>query len=246
MHAGSESAVTSLRSQIKRLNRRFTAIKESTIKCLEQCCIAVKVVVFMLTSIITVDLHRAFLDERRKDLHECKDHWELFTLLNFHWNYLSYDMLDQLIDELTERDSSFEAIAREMVVYKKELVEFRKRTLLKLFCLAVPGTVATPPPGFRSMVTKHHWPDTVTLEDVEKFRIKFMQTFNLQQCAMIVEVIRANSFSITWFVLLSNTVITTLKKCTANAAVFRQYCVSVVEMDGVCIYQTPVQQEVIT
>ena len=126
-----------------------------------------------------------------------------------------------------------------MAEYKKEIHEFRKCTTLKLFCLAVPGTVATPPPGFSTMVTKHHWPDTVTLEDVEKFRIKFMQTFNLQQCAMIVEVIRANSFSITWFVLLSNTVITTLKKCTANTAVFQNYCVSMVEIDGVCVYKIP-------
>ena len=130
----------------------------------------------MITSIITVDLHRAFLDERRKDLHECKDHWELFTLLNFHWNYLSYDMLDQLIDELTVRDSSFEAIAGEMVVYKKELLEFRKRTSLKLFCQAVPHSKEDPPAGFRKMVTSHKWPGTITLEVVEEFTEKLCRT----------------------------------------------------------------------
>ena len=240
-----DSSVETLKGEIKGLHRWFNRVKESTIKCLEKCQIAVMTVVYLLTSILSVDEHKKYLEEKHKVLRRCEDHLELFGELNLHWNYLSYDLLDQLIEELTLKDGAFESVGGEMAEYKREIHEFRKRTTLKLFCLADPYTEENPPPGYRKMVTKHQWPDTTTLEEVEQFRKQFFRTFNLHSaCAMIVNNVRTESFSITWFVLLPDIVITTLKKCTANIAVFRNYCVSVVVIDGVCVYKTPILQEI--
>ena len=233
-----------MRSEIEGFNQRFNSMKELTIDCLEKCKITVIKVVLMLTSIVTLDWHRIFLKEKCKDLKECKTHDDLFIELNFYWNYLAYDLFHQLLKQLTFRDSSFESIAGEMAVYKKDLKKFRKRTTLKLFCLAVPYTNKHPPPGFSNMVTTHKWPDTITLEHVENFRKRFINTFNLQQCAMIVYSVRTGSFEVTWFVLIPDTVIEILKKSKAKISVFQQYNVSMIVINGICVFEAPLQPQV--
>ena len=153
----------------------------------------------MLTSIIAVNEHKTFLEENHNDLHECKN--KLFSLLNFYWNYLACDLLDQLIrKELIWRDTMFEKVGRDMTKHSQDMEDFRKRTTLKLFCQVVQCKKIDPPPGFNTMVTEHNWPNTITLEDVEQFRKRFIETFNLQQCAMMVDSIVPGSFKVTWFV----------------------------------------------
>ena len=168
-------AVAAVGDEIEGFRRRFKSLKHSVIKCLEKCCIAVMTVVYMLTEIRAVEQHKVFLQERLKSLRQCEDHWELFSLLNLYWNYLSPDLLDQLLEEIIKEKSSFEAIGKEMEKYKIDLQKFRQRTTLKLFCQAdTTSTEYDPPPGFRMIVIKHNWPDTVTLEDVERFRRRYM------------------------------------------------------------------------
>ena len=239
------TAVEALKMEIKGFHRWFNCVKESTIKCLEKCqIISVMAVVYMLTAILSVDEHKKFLEEKHKVLRKCDDHWELFGELNLYWNYLAYDLFHQLLKQLTEKNKSFESIAGEMAVYKKDLKKFRKRTTLKLFCQAVPYTNKDPPPGFSNMVTTHKWLDTITLEHVENFRKRFVNTFNLQQCAMIVYSIRTGSFEVTWFVLIPDTVIEILKKSTAKIAAFQQYNVSMIVINGICVFEAPLQPQV--
>ena len=114
-----------VQDQVRGFRRRFKAIKQLTIECLEKCKIAVFTVVFMLTEIRAVDQHKVFLEEKHKTLRKSEDHWELFGYLNLYWNYLSYDLLDQLIEELTDQNKTFATIAGEIEVYKKDLRAFR-------------------------------------------------------------------------------------------------------------------------
>ena len=106
-------SVETLETQLKGFHRRFNAIKELTINCLKACKIAVVTVVFMLTNIRALDQHKVFLEEKHRALRKSKDLWELFGMLNFYWDYLSYDLLDQLIEELTEKNNAFESILLE-------------------------------------------------------------------------------------------------------------------------------------
>ena len=195
----------------------------------------------MLTEIRAVDQHKMFLEEKQKSLRQCEDHWELFGLLNLYWNYLSPDLLDQLLEELIQKQSSFEAIGKEMEKYKADLQKFRQRTTLKLFCQAITSTECDPPPEFRKIVVKHDWPDTVTLEDVEKFRQRYAQTYNLQTCAIMLYSVRPGSFTVTWFVPV--TVIDILRE-KIPVKVYKEFKVSKVEVNGVCVYPAPVQRQV--
>ena len=56
---------SALKEEIKGLHRWFNHVKESTIKYLEKCQIAVMTVVYLLTSILSVDEHKKFLEEKQ-------------------------------------------------------------------------------------------------------------------------------------------------------------------------------------
>ena len=241
----SESAVhvSEVEDEIKGFRTRFKSLKQSVIQCLERCRIAVMTVVYMLTEIRAVDQHKVFLEEKHKSLRQCEDHWELFGMLNFYWNYLSPDLLDQLLEELVQKESAFKGIGKEMEKYKTDLLKFRQCTTLKLFCQADTRTECDPPPDFRKIVTKHDWPNTVTLEYVEQFRQQYAQAYNLHKCAMMLNRIRPGSFTVTWFVPV--TVISIIRKKRA-LKVYKEFKVSTLEIyeqtTAVCVYQTPVQQ----
>ena len=166
-------------------------------------------------------------------------------MLNFYWDYLSPDLLDKLLKELIPKESAFKAIGEEMENYKNDLQIFRQRTTLELFCQADTRTECDPPPGFTKIVGEHDWPNTVTLEDVEKFRRRYSQTYKLQRCAMMLQSIRPGSFTVTWFVPVTVTNILRKKRAVE---VYKEFEVSrldiYVQATAVCVYQTPVQRQV--
>ena len=223
-----------VKAEIKGLHERFNSIKDITIQALEKCCVAVMTVVYILTNIRS-QADRVFLKENHKALRQCEDHLELFGSLNFYWNYLAPDLLDHLITELAKKHDSFQTVAGEMAVYQNDLEEFRKHTTLMLFVEADPCTLdEDPPPGFRKMVVKFDWPETATLEDVEKFRRRYASSYDLQTCAIMLNSIRAGSFTVTWFIPVS--VVEMLRKKRA-LTVFKEFSVIRLEIDGSCVYE---------
>ena len=234
-----------MKNEIEGLRGKFKSLKDVPIQCLERCCLAVMTVVYMLSEIRLVEQHKVFLEEKHKVLFASESYLQLFSLLNLYWNYLSPDLLDQLLEELCKKESSFKTISEEMGRYKSDLQKFRQHTTLKLFCQADTSTECDPPPEFRRIVVKHDWPDTVTLEDVEKFRRRYSQTYNLQRCAMMLHSVRPGTFTVTWFVPV--TVIDILRKKRA-VKVYKEFEVSRLEIyvqaTAVCVYQTTVQRQV--
>ncbi|CAI8053745.1 hypothetical protein GBAR_LOCUS29368, partial [Geodia barretti] len=243
--ANTTGTVAMVQAEIKRLHRRFNSLKELTIRGLEKSKVAVMTVVYYLTTILTVREHKGFLEEKQKSLSESSNHWELFGKLNLYWTYLSYGLLEHLVDELALKHNWFQTAAGEMTAYKKDLEEFRKRTTLVLFCEADPRVLdEDPPPGFRKMVVKFDWPQTATLEDVEKFRRRYAISYDLQTCAMMLNSIGTGSFTVTWFVPVS--VVEMLRKKRA-LAVFKEFSVTRLEIHTstqICVYQILPQRPV--
>ena len=214
-------------------------------------------VVYILTSLDAGDMdeHEVFLRDNIQKLSQCPNHWMLFGELNYYWNYLSYHLLDHLIEEvsrtyhlLTEEENvehpqSLTDVKRQMNLYKTDLKEFRKRTPLKLFCQVERVNVQDPPPGFRKMVIEFDWPDTTTLEDVEIFRKQYVRHYNLRECALMLNSIGIGTFIVTWFV--PSSVVGLLKKRAPN--VFKEFNIIRVEFPGGdrhCVYEAPVQKNV--
>ena len=198
--SGQVSSVKIVQGLVKDFRRRFNSLKKMTICCLEKCKFTVMTVLFTLTSIPAVKEHKVFLKEEHKALSQSESHMEMFSLLNLYWNYLSYHLLDQLIEALNLEESAFDPITAEIAVYKSDIHEFMKQTTLQVYCQVEPPTLDDdPPPGFRKMVVKFEWPPTATLEDVEKFRQRYARCYDLQTCAMMLNSIGTGSFTATWF-----------------------------------------------
>ena len=227
--------VETVRTEIKGLHRRFNSVNELTIQGLERFRVAVITVVYTLTTILTVQEHKGFLEKKQKSLNESSNHWELFGKLNPYWNYLAPDLLDHLIEELALKHNWFQAVAGEMAAYKRDLEDFRNSTTLPIFVEADPRTLdKDPPPGFRKMVVKFDWPEIATLEDVEKFRRRYASSYELQTCAMMLNSIRTGSFTVTWFIAVS--VVEMLRK-KRGLTVFKEFNVTKLEIDGSCVYK---------
>lgn len=196
-------------------------------------------VVYLLTTVLSISEHSKYLEEKQKVLRKSEDHLELFGHLNLYWNYLSFDLFDGLIDELSQENSGFNWIKEEMEKYKKEMQKFKESTTLVLFCEVQQPTEADPPPGFRKLVTEHQWPETVTLKDVEDFRKRFLHTLGLPECAMMVYRIRKKCFEITWFGVIPESVGQLLRESDGTVEVLKDFKVISVEIDGECVYQSP-------
>ena len=230
--------MTAVQCEIKSFRGRFNSMKESTIQYLERFEVSVLALILLLTSIEAIDDHEAFLKDNFQSMYEFKNHWEVFGYLNFYWNYLACDLFYQLLEVLVLKDDRFSDLLKEMEKYIIDLEHFRKSTTLELFCQAERHRVTDPPPDFRKMVTKHDWPDTVTLEDVEIFRRSLQQTYNLKKCAVMVKSVKTGSFTVTWLVHVS--VVEMLRKKRA-LAVFKEFSVTRLEIHTstqICVYQT--------
>lgn len=88
------------------------------------------------------------------------------------------------------------------------------------------------------MVTKHQWGETVTLEDVERFRRVFLHSFHLQDCAVMVHSIKKGSFKVVWFVV-SLPVDLPWRKGEGNINFLEDFKVDSVVIDGECVYKEP-------
>ena len=219
--------------EIEGFRQRFDSMKESTIECLMKFNIAVLTVAYMLTSIKALNEHELFLKDKHEKIHSCRHHWELFGFLNFYWNYLAFDLLYQLLEVLTHKEDSFSFLLEKMEAYKRDMEQFRRSTTLELFCQAEPHRDADAPPDFRKMVSSHNWPNTVTLEDVERFRKRIQQTYDLKRCALMVKSVRTGSLIVTWFVHVS--VVEGLMK-NIDLELVEEFQVSKLEIDGICIH----------
>ena len=208
-----------------------------TIRCLEKCKTTVMVVLFALTSIRAVKEHKVFLDEKHKALRLSEDIMEMFCILNLYWSYLSYHLLEQLIEELNLEERAFDAVAAEMAVYVKDLHKFMGEMTLDLYCQAEPYTSEDPPPEFRKLVVRFDWPQTATLQDVENFRIRYARCYDLQTCAMMLNSIGTGSFTVTWFI---PTAVVKLLMEERALTVFEDFSVTKLEihtMTEICVYE---------
>ena len=104
------------------------------------------------------------LESHLSALFQAPDHCQLFGIMDFHWNYQNYQLLDHLIQEF-----NLEGVKGAMKTYKEDLHQFRKKTPLKLFCQSQKKQRIKPPPDFHEVVAEFDWPDDVTLEVVEEF-----------------------------------------------------------------------------
>ena len=224
------SSVQEIRETIKKFEARFRNLKSTTIQDLDNTNVEVSKVVYTLTTLYVDDMdeHAQFLESHMNDFRQSKNHYEVFGCLNFYWNYLTYYLLDHLIQEL-----SLTTVQVVMKEYKQDLCQFRESTPLKLFCQAQ-GRQVDPPPGFREIALKFEWPKNATLQAVELFRKEYASQYGLRKCALMLAALSIGSFHISWFV--PKAVVKSLHKVEMALELFLDWGVTWVDVAGHCVY----------
>ena len=221
-----------VKTKIKTFEKRFNHLKKVTRECLGKRGVSVKSVADALTSLPAddVDEHKQFLESHIRDLYQATDHSELFGIMNFNWNYLSYQLLDHLIQEFELNE-----VKGVMEAYKNDLQQFRKNTPLTRFCQTQTKRKLRLDPEFREMVAEFNWPDDVTLEVVEQFRQEYACHYSLRNFAMMCAQIHPGSFIVSWFIPES-----IVEKLRANVprVVLREHSVTNLKIDGKCVYSS--------
>lgn len=228
-----------VQAKIKRFQKRFHQLKNNARENLEKYGVGVKRVADSLTSLHAddEDEHKQFLESHVSVLFNASNHSELFGTMNFHWNYLNYQLLDHLVEEF-----DLELVKEDMDTYKKDLQRFREKTPLALFCQAQRRRHIQAPTEFREMVAEFDWPDEVMLEDVEQFRQEYAYHYSLRECAMMFAVVRRGSFTVTWFVPES---IVEKLKAKVPRVILKTFLVTTLKIAGVCVYRLRKNQVII-
>ena len=220
-----------VKANITKFDKRFHNLKNQVRECLENRGIAVKGVADALTSLSPDDKdeHKQFLESHVTALFNAANLAEMFGIMNFNWNYLSYQPLDHLIEEFNLNE-----MKGEMEAYKEDLQQFRGKTPLTVFCETQNKRQLRLDPEFQEMVAKFDWPDDVVLEVVEQFRQKYAFHYRLRQCAMLLSEVCPGSFTITWFIPKS-----IIEKLRANMprALLKKYSVTELRIAGRCVYR---------
>ena len=207
------------------------ALKKTAKECLEKCGVPVKSVADALTSLPADDVieHKQFLESHVHAFYQAIDHSELFGIMNPNWNYLSYHLLDHLIQEFDLHE-----VKGNMEAYKKNLQQFRKKTPVTIFCRTQKRRRMKVDSEFQKMVAVFRWPDDVTLEVVEQFRQEYAYHYSLRECAMMYAQLHEGSFIMTWCIPES-----IVEKLRANIprALLIKYSVAELKIAGNCVYR---------
>ena len=133
----------------ERIKEKFKMLQERAIDELERGKVQMEIVLYELTTLPPGEFveHETFLDKHLNDLEKCTRYRPLFSRLNRHWNYLSPQLLNHLIDRIHHR---IRRSYNEMVSYNSDLARFRNQTLLELFC-EIDSEYIEPPEKFSTI-----------------------------------------------------------------------------------------------
>ena len=138
--------------------------------------------------------HSKFLQTAKAEIKQAESTDEIMYVIGEHNHYLHYSLLNYVIGLYGSVD-----LKKKMADYVKKMDSFRKKTRLQIFsevCADEPEKVNG---KFATMDIKHEWNwQTVTLEDVEKFRIQFCRELSLYDFSLNLLKVARGCVEVTW------------------------------------------------
>ena len=160
-----------------------------------------------------------------------------FTM-NSHWNYLDPTLLDHLVVKFELVD-----VQPQMVKYKSELQEFRKKTPLTLFCETQKRRKIKLSNEFKEIVAEFEWSQDVTLEAVEEFRQEWASHYKFHEFTMMLSNIKRGCFIIAWIV--PESVAEKMITMEVPSHIVQRYSMSKLIVGGTCIYPHTVSETIL-
>ena len=208
----------------------FDELRTKLLNALQMNNVNVREVVYELSTLKAREKaeHRAFLKENLKVLRKCDDLIALFEELNFYWNYLSPSLLEHLAKKL----NCLKNIEREMQAYKVALYQFRVQAPLKVFCEIEREHVELPE-GFCRVVAKFEGNiSSMTLQDVEEFRMKYATHYMLRDFALMLNVVKSGSVLVSFMVPES---VAEILRVNVPKNMLKEFGVTRLEIYGYCV-----------
>ena len=135
-----------------------------------------------------------FLQTAKAEIKQAESTDEVMYVVGEHHHYLHYSLLKYVIGLYGSVD-----LKKKMADYVEKMDSFRKKTKLQIFsevCADEPEKVNG---RFATMDIKHDWNwQTVTLEDVEKFRIQFCRELSLYDFSLNLLKVARGCVEVTW------------------------------------------------
>ena len=144
--------------------------------------------------------HIQFVEEKMQRIVNAKCVEEIFGYLDLYWSFLSPDLLEYILNELGEP-----RVIQQMNRLVIKVQKFREVTMLKMYWKVVSVDPASQPVDTQLMqLVTVHKPESLsgnsTLEDVERFRREFVNTYTIDKVALCISKISPGSVKITWFI----------------------------------------------
>ena len=228
-------SITEIKEYIKILEKKFEVLQETAISELENEKVQMDIVVNKLTVLPACEQseHERFFDKHLDDLEKCTRYRPLFSRLNRHWNYLSPQLLNHLIDRILNTATA----RKEMVSYNSKLGMFRCHTLLERFCeidcqhIEPPVDVSTIKATFDE---KHVPKGPPTLQDVEEFRWRYTRHYKLREFALMLAACKTGGSFLVSFVV-PNSILELLKR-DVPTAILEEFGITQLEVAGYCVF----------
>ena len=224
---------TEIEKNIEELEEMFSKLKKKAIELLKASSTEINEVVYELSNLSPKEKtqHKAYLTENKQTLSDQKDHIALFTSLNLHWDYLSPQLFDHLVNKL----DCLKELKEEMKKYNKTLKTFRVTTPLKLFC-EIHRKHFEPTDGFCKIVKKYksEISKDMTLQDVEDFKQKYADHYQLYEFTLQLYSIVPGSFIVTF--LVPESVVDILKE-NIPEHLLKLFGIAQLEIAGCCVYR---------
>ena len=176
---------------------------------------------------------KKFVREAKADLKQAESVDDIFDVIGEHSDYLRYSLLKYVID-LYGSDE----LKKEMADYESEMKMFRKETRLEIFSKVCHDEPEKINGNFSEMVTKHNikWA-TVTLEDVERFRVEVCRELSLYDFSLNLVRVARGCVEVTWKVPKS-LVAYIQKSVKPNSQSMREHNVTTLTIDGFIAYDS--------
>ena len=151
--------------RINLLKSSFDYIRKATLQQLEDEPVSFDDLCFKVTNLNSLREDtsiKVFIESKIVEFYSAPNKKILFGHLNTYWSYLSFQLLEHIIDEC-----SLEGVGAMMEEYKQEVKAFKAEMPLKLFAEAHKTDDPVIPSGFKELISNHKLSEESTLMEVE-------------------------------------------------------------------------------
>ena len=231
-----------MQHRINVLNECFEWLERAALKQLKEKRISVEEFCHKLTSLKCLRNDNSitfFVEERIERFYKSSSVVVVFGILNTYWSYLSYHLLEHVINQC-----SLEELKIQMQEFKAEVNLFKETTPLGIFADAEKKLDLKIPDGFETFISSHEFSRYSLLKEVEKVRVKFNDTYRFEDFVLMVNDILPGSIKIVWLIPTAAT--QHLLEVTSTLERGRFHTIMLVELEfrGECIYRDDLTSEV--